>query len=259
MDKFYTCSTVVDDILCKINEHITVTEKDLVVEPSAGNGAFLNKMRYANIVALDIQPEADNIQSGDFFEYEIPTNYDKIHVIGNPPFGRNGSVALKFVKHSMKFAESVSFVLPRSFMKDSFLMRIPAGFELVHNEVLPRDSFLKDGMTYDVPCVFQMWIKNPSYVAVFEKAEPLGYKFVKKDDQHDIAFRRVGGRSGLVTTYTEDCNVNCFYFIKFERDFDIDALQKISWDDCRDNTAGPRSISKRELILKFNEVVCSFT
>jgi len=64
-----------------------------------------------------------------------------------------------------------------------------------------------------------------------------------------------GGRSGLITEFTNNCNVNCFYFINFERDFDIAALQSISWDDCRDNTAGPRSISKRELILKFNEVV----
>lgn len=255
MDKFYTCDEVVDDILCKINEHITPTENDLVLEPSAGNGAFLNKMKYVNIIALDIQPEADNIQSGDFFEYTIPTNYDKIHVIGNPPFGRNGSLALKFMKHAMKFSESVSFVLPRSFMKDSFLMRIPSGFELVHNEVLPRDSFLKDGVVYNVPCVFQIWIKNPSHIVAFKNAEPRGYKFVKKDEQHDIAFRRVGGRSGMITSATESCNINCFYFIKFERDFDIEALQKISWDDCRDNTAGPRSISKRELILKFNEVV----
>ena len=255
MDKFYTCDKVVDDILCKINERIVVTEKDLILEPSAGNGAFLNKMKYDNIVALDIQPEADNIQATDFFEYEVPTNYENIHVVGNPPFGRNGSMALKFMKHSMKFAKSVSFVLPRSFMKDSFLMRIPSGFELVHNEILPRDSFLKDGVVYDVPCVFQIWIKNSSYNLVFEKAEPRGYKFVKKNEEHDVAFRRVGGRSGMITSSTEDCNVNCFYFIKFERNFDIDALRKISWNDCRDNTAGPRSISKRELILKFNEVV----
>ena len=255
MDKFYTCDKVVSDILCKINKRITITDNDLVLEPSAGNGAFLSEIRYANVIALDIKPEADNIHSGDFFEYNIPTDYDKIHVIGNPPFGRNGSMALKFVKHSMKFAESVSFVLPRSFMKDSFLMRIPSGFELVHNEVLPRDSFLKDGVVYDVPCIFQIWIKNPKHVIAFEKAEPRGYRFVRKEDLHDIAFRRVGGRSGTITTSTEDCNVNCFYFIKFERDFDIEVLQKISWDDCRDNTAGPRSISKRELILKFNEVV----
>jgi hypothetical protein len=255
MDKFYTCDKVVDDILCKINKLVTITDNDLVLEPSAGNGSFLKKLRYLNVVALDIQPESDNIQSVDFFEYEVPSTYDKIHVIGNPPFGRNGSVALRFMKHSMKFAESVSFVLPRSFMKDSFLMRIPKGFELVYNEILPQNSFLKDGDVYDVPCVFQIWIKNPLHMMTFEKTEPQGYRFVKKDETHDIAFRRVGGRSGLVTASTQDCNVNCFYFIKFEVDFDIAVLQSISWEDCRNNTAGPRSISKRELVLKFNEVV----
>ena len=134
-------------------------------------------------------------------------------------------------------------------------MRIPKGFELVYNEILPPNSFLKDGDVYDVPCVFQIWIKNPLYMMTFEKTEPQGYRFVKKDETHDIAFRRVGGRSGLVTASTRDCNVNCFYFIKFEVDFDIAVLQSISWEDCRNNTAGPRSISKRELVLKFNEVV----
>jgi len=255
MDKFYTCDKVVEDILRKIKENVSISDHDLVLEPSAGDGAFLEKMNYRNIVALDIQPEAENIQTADFFDYEIPSEYDKIHVIGNPPFGKNGSLALRFLKRSMEFAESISFVLPRSFMKDSFLMRIPTGYELIHNKVLPINSFLKSGEAYDVPCVFQIWIRNPAHFMVFKDAEPRGYRFVKKDDDHDIAFRRVGGRSGFITEITNNCNVNCFYFIKFERDFDIAALQSISWDDCRDNTAGPRSISKRELILKFNEVV----
>ena len=33
MDKFYTCDKVVDDILCKINKFVTITDNDLVLEP----------------------------------------------------------------------------------------------------------------------------------------------------------------------------------------------------------------------------------
>ena len=46
-------------------------------------------------------------------------NSRKIHVIGNPPFGRQSSLAIKFIKKSCSFSDTISFILPKSFKKDS--------------------------------------------------------------------------------------------------------------------------------------------
>jgi hypothetical protein len=256
MDKFYTTEEVVKSSMSTIRKFVSISPSDLIIEPSAGDGAFMKEIEHANVIGIDIQPENDDIVECDFFKFDVPRNYDKIHVIGNPPFGKNGSMALKFLKHSMTFAESVSFVLPRSFKKESFLMRIPSHFELVHQEDVPKNSFLVKGERYDVPCVFQIWKRNINNVRSFDKISPIGYSFVKKEEEHHIAFRRVGGKSGEITTDTKDCNVNCYYFIRFDSNvrIDIERLQSVTFEE-RDDTAGPRSISKRELIKKYNPIV----
>nr|AAC03123.1 DNA adenine methyltransferase [Paramecium bursaria Chlorella virus NY2A] len=258
MDKFYTCDEAVDIVLEKVFQFVNITSNDLVIEPSAGDGSFMKKLRYNNVICIDIQPEMSGIVECDFFEYQVPSGFDKIHVIGNPPFGKNGSMALKFMKHSMKFAESVSFILPKSFKKESFMMKIPKNFELAYQIDLQKNSFLVKGERYDVPCVFQIWKKNnDGKFRSFDIISPNGFSFVKKEEFHHVAFRRVGGKSGKVMVDTKNCNV--FYFIRFDPGvtFDIESLQNITFDE-RDDTAGPRSISKRELIRKYNEIISTW-
>lgn len=260
MDKFYTCDETVDVVLEKVIQFVSITSNDLVIEPSAGDGSFVKKLRYDNVIGIDIQPETSGIVKCDFFEYKVPSGFDKIHVIGNPPFGKNGSMALKFMKHSMGFAESVSFILPKSFKKESLMMKIPRNFELAYQIDLQRNSFLVNGEKYDVPCVFQIWKKNDEgKLRTFDTISPIGFSFVKKKEFHHIAFRRVGGKSGKVTVDTENCNINCFYFIRFDPGvtFDIESLQNITFDE-KDNTAGPRSISKRELSKKYNKIISTW-
>jgi hypothetical protein len=47
-----------------------------------------------------------------------------IHIIGNPPFGRQSSTAIKFIKKSCLFCNSLSFILPKSFKKDSLKNKV---------------------------------------------------------------------------------------------------------------------------------------
>ena len=44
-----------------------------------------------------------------------------LHFIGNPPFGRQSSLAKKFIKHicSCDKTKTIAFILPKSFKKDS--------------------------------------------------------------------------------------------------------------------------------------------
>ena len=81
--------------------------------------------------------------------------------------------------------------------------------------------------------------------------EPNGFTFVKKSETHDISFRRVGVNAGAIDKVTLGKSESSHYFIKLNRSFD---LNKLKW--VFDNTVGPRSISKQELIKQFNLNIC---
>ena len=81
-------------------------------------------------------------------------------------------------------------------------------------------------------------------------------KFVKKEEEHDISFRRVGVNAGKVDKNTQEKSIQSHYFIKFDIELTdelFDKITKITYD-CKDNTCGPKSISKQELIKEFNMI-----
>ena len=59
--------------------------------------------------------------------------FKKIHIIGNPPFGRQSSLAIKFIKKSAEFCDSISFILPKSFKKDSLKKHFPLNLQSPRN------------------------------------------------------------------------------------------------------------------------------
>ena len=73
MDKFYTNSEVVDLVMDMFERLVVVSPGDVIVEPSAGDGAFLNRLAaYPNVIATDILPEKDGITQCDFLEFVPP-------------------------------------------------------------------------------------------------------------------------------------------------------------------------------------------
>lgn len=68
-----------------VDEMIGLIEREgSVLEPSAGNGMFLN--RFENAVAIEIDPQyaTDKMLNIDFFDFSIENQFDTI--IGNPPY-----------------------------------------------------------------------------------------------------------------------------------------------------------------------------
>ena len=259
IDKFYTKNDVVDICIQIIRDNVEFNANDAIIEPSSGNGSFINgiKSLSKNCIFYDLKPEHDEITQQDYLLFnpqEIKDKYDNIHVIGNPPFGRQSSLAIKFIKKSCEFADSVSFILPKSFKKDSLKNKIPSKFHLIFEYDLPSYSFLVNGIDYDVPCVFQIWKKMVDNRPVIEKLEPLHFTFVTKTDNPDISFRRVGVNAGVIDKNVEEKSIQSHYFIKFTNNKSIDEnvllLSHMTFDF--NNTVGPKSISRQELIYKFN-------
>lgn len=261
-DKYYTNNSIVDLCYNSIKKHTNINiDDDIVIEPSAGNGAFIDKIKLLcnNYKFYDILPDNNQIIKQDFLnlEYNQFSKYNKIHIIGNPPFGRQSTFAIKFIKKSCKFCNTISFILPKSFKKDSLKKHFPLNFHLIHEQDLPENSFNVNGDIHNVPCIFQIWMKKSEKRSKPEKPNPVNFKFVKKTDSPHISFRRVGVYAGKIDKSFEDKSTQSHYFIKFDIPFNdeiFQELQKINFD-CRNNTVGPKSISKPELIKKYNPIL----
>lgn len=261
IDKYYTNPNVVIQCVKLIKAHIPIILTDLIIEPSAGNGAFIHQIKSlsSNYVFYDLEPEHDEIIKQDFLELntsqlQTVNNTPPIHIIGNPPFGRQSSLAIKFIKKCCHFATSISFILPKSFKKDSMQKHFVANFHLIHEYDLPSNSFLVNNIPCDVPCVFQIWMNMPTPRATIIKNAPRYFTFVKKEEEPDISFRRVGVNAGTISTDITNKSVQSHYFIKFTNELPItenlDKLKNITFTF--NNTVGAKSIAKGEVISKFN-------
>ena len=260
LDKFYTRTSLVNRCIDYVSSIIDIDKKgDIIIEPSAGAGSFINSIKSIcdNTIFYDIMPEHVEIVKQDYLTTDLSIYKQKIHIIGNPPFGRQSSLAIKFIKHSCKYCHSISFILPKSFKKDSLKKKFPLKFHCVHESDIPNSSFLLNGKDYDVPCIFQIWIKRDFNREVPAILKPNGYKFVKKNENHDISFRRVGVNAGNISMDTADKSEQSHYFIKFDKELNdsfIKKIKSISFLKSSD-TVGPKSISKQELIKEFREIL----
>lgn len=261
-DKYYTKPDIVEECKIQIEKYVNVKENDLIIEPSAGNGSFIKiiKELTKNHKFYDLIPENKEIIKQDFLLLDIDKiikPYKKIHIIGNPPFGRQSSLAIQFIKKCCEFADTISFILPKSFKKDSNKAKFDKFFHLIYEKDLPENSFSVNGDDCDVPCVFQIWKKKKIERIIPDKIEPKNFKFVDKVEHHDISFRRVGVYAGKIDKETDDKSIQSHYFIKFTNNKSINdnikLLEKINFDF--NNTVGPKSISKQELIKEFNKYI----
>lgn len=256
LDKFYTKPEIVDWCLNTID----YKKYDLVIEPSVGDGAFYSKLNHHNKIGVDLKPELGpinelhNVITHDFLtwqlnEFPYPKN---ILIIGNPPFGRNGSLALKFIKKGCEMNADIAFILPKGFKKRSVYDKIPLNYKKIIEIDLPHNSFYFNGQDYDVPCVWQIYKKSEIIRHKEKKIIPKHFDFVDKKNAN-LAIRRVGGVAGKVFT---DVNVSesSHYFINSK--YKEILLNKINTTLFSTNdTTGPRSISKNELIKVLDFVV----
>ena len=262
IDKYYTKESIVELCLNLVKKYIQINSEDLIVEPSAGNGSFIIgiKSLSSNFIFYDLEPDNNEIIKQDYLLYDygsIKKSFSKIHIIGNPPFGRQSSLAIKFIKKSCEFCTSISFILPKSFKKDSLKKTFPLNFHLIFEIDLPDKSFLVDGIEHNVPCIFQIWEKKTINRVVSKKLEPLNFVFVKKSENPDISFRRVGVNAGTIDKKIDEKSIQSHYFIKFTNGksitHNVNTVSAITYDF--NNTVGPKSISKQELIKEFNKVL----
>ena len=260
LDQFYTSVVVAKFCIKQIVSSLpagVIAGDYLWIEPSAGNGAFfLNAPSGISPLGIDIDPKAPGIVKHDFLTWTPPVGDKKILVFGNPPFGRQSTLAKAFIAHSCKFANIIAFILPKSFVKSSMSNAFSSMFHCAQSIELAKNAFILNDSPYDVPCVFQIWQKKDIARAVVSKVAACGFQYMKAEDdmKYDIALRRVGGLAGKCYAPSDGpFSVQSHYFLKFDSTNQLDELmKKINDHTFPSNTVGPRSLSKSEINVVLN-------
>ena len=247
LDQFYTNL----DIAKQCIDSIDITKYDVVVEPSAGAGAFYNQINHKNKIGVDLEPKCDGVIKQDFLEWDLNEfPMPKVLTIGNPPFGRQGSLAQKFIKHASVYSNTIAFILPRGFKKRSVYDKVPLNFWNVNEIDIPENSFSFNGEPYDVPCVWIEYQKQDKLRTKEKKLTPITFEFTKQKDAN-VSIRRVGVNAGRTFSHTE-VSTPSHYFVKVDNvDEFVNRVNKIKFSD--GDTTGPRSISKNELIKRIED------
>lgn len=133
------------------------------IEPSMGEGCFFDLFPERRRIGIDIEPTRSETIEHDYLLWE-PGKGDKrkFLIVGNPPFGLRGHLALQFLNHSAAFADAVGFILPQCFGSDG--KGAPGkrvkGYRLAMTEDLRGDHFYRpNGAPVSINTVFQVWTK----------------------------------------------------------------------------------------------------
>ena len=249
-DRFYTTSTTVEKCLSLID----FNKYDYIIEPSAGTGNFVKQFPVnIPVYACDLNPEGEDIEENDWFKVDKKqfAKYHSILVCGNPPFGQQNTLAIGFFNEAAKFADTIAFILPLSFKKDSIQNRLNLSFHLENEIILDDCEFiLKNEQSIIVPCVFQVWVRKPVERKIVRlKTTTNLFDFVDKD-KADFRIQRVGGNAGKASfDLTKSPSSN--YFIKNKSDLSnedfVDFVNSLKFITI-EFTVGPKSLSKGELI-----------
>ena len=207
LDRFYTPSTTITKCL----ELIDFTQYDCIIEPSAGSGNFIAQFPSdVDVYGFDIKPEAEGIKEIDWFLVDKTqfNKYKSILVCGNPPFGQQNSLAIDFFNESAKFCNTIAFILPLSFKKDSIQNRLDLEFHLVDEIILDNCEFLlkNEDIIYD-PSLAIITIKN-----IYKKR----YKQLKEIKNKDVInYLKENNKPIIYITVANAISLDC----------DCDALQ----------------------------------
>lgn len=225
------------------------------LEPSVGEGAFFLLMPESRRLGVELAPPVNcchpSVIEADFLDFT--PEQSNLVTVGNPPFGRNSSTAIKFFNHAAKFSCLIAFILPRSFKKVSIQSKLSSDFHLIGQFDLPPSSFLMEGQPYDVPCCFQVWekkeIRRAPYIPLNACTD---FSFVTPD-LADVAIRRVGRQAGKVRRDFAGFSKTSHFFIKYHKEDKtvLDILTNLDFTQIKQQTAGPFSVSKHEIITEY--------
>lgn len=165
LDQFFTkdeiAKSCIKDFLDFLKNQNEDLDEILFIEPSAGSGNFYFNLPVKHKIGIDIYPLHKEIKKKDFLMFTPKTN-KKIAVIGNPPFGHRGWMALNFIQHASTFADYVGFILPMAFDSNGRgSPKFRVNMKFIKTEILSPKSFIdKTEKEKKINTVWQIWKKG---------------------------------------------------------------------------------------------------
>ena len=271
LDQFYTNKDIALKCYSKLNEIINLNEYDKHLEPSAGSGSFFNIMDNTKKIGLDIKPKEKNIIKMNFFDYK-PEKDKRYLVIGNPPFGRVSSLAVKFFNKSAEFANCIAFIIPRTFKRVSIQNKLDLHFELVYNEDLPiKPCCFTPKMT--AKCCFQIWVKKEikRQKIIYDKTHN-DFKFLKhgpKDTNNqptppqncDFVIKAYGSNCGeIIDKELQLLRPKSWHWLKSNIDLELlkNRFRQLDYSISKD-TVRQDSLGQKELIYLYSNFLKKVT
>jgi len=275
LDQFYTIPAISEKCLNCLGERYEWSRWELIIEPSAGGGSFFTRIPSDMKIGIDISPTHKDIVKQDFLTYEPPASVSasRILVVGNPPFGRVSSLAIKFFNHASKWAQVIAFIVPRTFRRISVQNKLDLAFHLVFDEDIPMDpcSFEPPMMA---KCCFQIWEKSdtkhsrPIIQLATAHADWEFLGFGPKDSQGQptppsevtenatiFALRAYGGKCGqIVDTALHSLRPKSWHWIKSKipKQALIDRFNLLDYSMSID-TARQNSIGRGDLVQLYSD------
>lgn len=157
-DQFYTKPEIAKYCFSFVEEIYNLDGYDLILEPSAGLGSFFDLFPVNKRAGIELDynlcVKNNDFICGSFFDFSFPGK--RTIVIGNPPFGTQNSLSVKFFNHAAVFADVIAFIVPKTWKKPSVQNRLDLNFRLVKSVDLPDNCFMGKKHTA-VKCCFQIW------------------------------------------------------------------------------------------------------
>lgn len=281
LDKFYTRPQVAEKCVDQIDNHIEFNKGEIIIEPSAGNGIFIDSLNdYFSpqlIIGYDIKPDREDIKQQDFLKLDLKKTFKDtpLHFVGNPPFGRSSKLCRLFIKNmcSNPNTKSISLILPISYHKN-FNQRTSFNkkFHLVYEEILGKNSFTNEAIdkkVFNVAAVFQIWERREENRIDPAKILPKGFTYEKNYETADFAICHKGNAASNIVDLYDSNNVGpiiespSYTFIRLTQSTKniinvknfMNTFQKIGFKNFKFYDMGSHSVNKQEMAYELNKCI----
>ena len=253
LDKYYTKKEVVLFCLGKLN----FKKYDFIIEPSAGDGAFYDEIKFTHKIGLDIAPESLGIKKQDWLSYKIGTSYKNVLIVGNPPFGVHHTLSTEFLKHSFQFenVKTIAFILPNVYKKHTRQKIIPKNWRIKNIYPLQKNSFVFEGETKHIPCSF----------FIFDKSEGIDLRFIPEKyketrdftfgNKHDFDIFVFGASPHKIIKNPTENNRGYFLKSKIPVEYLKRNIQSIKWEGNSAASGGVFWLTKPEFCYEYTKVI----
>jgi hypothetical protein len=263
-EAYFTSPRLAQQCVDFVSRSFPLDSFDSIVEPSAGDGAFLNLLPKVKRIGVDIAPQSSEVVQANFLEWE-PRSTGRVLVIGNPPFGARASLAMKFIEHAATFADVIAFILPMSFNKYTFTNRVPLNFHLV-DAMNISDQFSLEGQAVPVNTVFQVWQKrddlrtkeigaqsHPDFEMRHAHLSRVTPKQLQALQDYDFAIAQVG--NNFAPRNPASIAKGSYWFIKAKAAHVEERFAKLDFGFLDGMNLAHKSLSKADIIAAYETVL----